>query len=157
TRPGPYGGDFDGRTKFLRDIIAAIRTECPHLMIGVRLSLYDFPPFLPDPARSTPGQLGPGIPEDCTRDYPGCGCHRDNPLEINLTEPIRRLKLLHEHYGVELFNLGAGSPYYNPHMQRPASFPPSDGYPPPEDPLAGCVRPIQAVREVKQQLPAIPV
>ena len=29
----------------------------------------------------------------------------------------------------------AGSPYYNPHVQRPALFPPSDGYLPPEDPL----------------------
>ena len=29
----------------------------------------------------------------------------------------------------------AGSPYYNPHIQRPALFPPSDGYLPPEDPL----------------------
>lgn len=157
TRPGPYGGDFDGRTKFLRDIITAIRTECPNLMVGVRLSLYDFPPFRPDPDQSQPGQLGPGIPEDWSRDYPGFGCRRDNPLEIDLTEPIRLLKLLHEDYGVELFNLSAGSPYYNPHMQRPAIFPPSDGYQPPEDPLVGCVRQIQAVREVKQQLPAIPV
>ena len=31
----------------------------------------------------------------------------------------------------------AGSPYYNPHVQRPALFPPSDGYLPPEDPLRG--------------------
>ena len=29
----------------------------------------------------------------------------------------------------------AGSPYYCPHVQRPALFPPSDGYDPPEDPL----------------------
>ncbi len=39
-RPGPYGGDFEGRTRFIREIIAAIRTECPELAIGVRLSLW---------------------------------------------------------------------------------------------------------------------
>ena len=30
--------------------------------------------------------------------------------------------------------IAAGSPYYNPHIQRPALYPPSDGYAPPEDP-----------------------
>ena len=35
------------------------------------------------------------------------------------------------------------SPYYAPHGQRPAYFPPSDGYQPPEDPLVGVAR-IQA-------------
>ncbi len=54
---------------------------------------------------------------------------------------------------MHLFNLTAGSPYYNPHLQRPAFYPPSDGYQPPEDPLVGCVRQIAAVREVKQALP----
>lgn len=56
-----------------------------------------------------------------------------------------------------MFNLSAGSPYYNPHMQRPAFYPPSDGYQPPEDPLVGCVRQIQAVREVKSSLPDVPL
>jgi len=157
TRSGPYGGDFEGRTKFVRDIISGIRAECPNLMVGVRLSIYDFPPFKPDPARSTPGKLGPGIPEDWSRDYPGFGCRRDNPLEIDLTEPIRLIEHLHGEYGVALFNLSAGSPYYNPHMQRPAFYPPSDGYQPPEDPLVGCVRQIQAVRQIKQRLPGVPV
>ena len=41
---------------------------------------------------------------------------------------------------VKLLNLSAGSPYYNPHIQRPAMFPPSDGYQPPEDPLVGVER-----------------
>jgi NADPH2 dehydrogenase len=157
TRPGPFGGDFEGRTKFIRDIVAAIRSECPNLMIGVRLSIYDFPPFRPDPARSTPGKLGPGIPEDWSPDYPGFGCRRDNPLEIDLSEPIRLIETLHRDQGVALFNLSAGSPYYNPHMQRPAFYPPSDGYQPPEDPLIGCVRQIRAVRQIKQRLPDFPL
>ena len=50
-------------------------------------------------------------------------------------------------------NLTAGSPYYNPHIQRPALYPPWDGYQPPEDPLAGVARQIFAVRELKKEFP----
>jgi 2,4-dienoyl-CoA reductase-like NADH-dependent reductase (Old Yellow Enzyme family) len=157
-RPGPYGGDLTGRSRFVRDIITGIRSECRGLMIGVRLSIFDFPPFRPDPTLGGDGKLGPGIPEEFPPDpYPSFGCRRDNPLKIDLTEPIQLLKSLRDEYGVELFNLTAGSPYYNPHMQRPAYYPPSDGYQPPEDPLIGCVRQIQAVREIKQSLPDVPL
>ena len=47
----------------------------------------------------------------------------------------RELLALLERIGVRWVCITAGSPYYNPHMQRPALFPPSDGYLPPEDPL----------------------
>jgi len=157
TRPGPYGGDFEGRTKFLRDIITGIRAECPQLMIGVRLSLFDSPPFHPEGRETARRKPGAGVPEEWARDYPGFGCRRDNPLEIDLSEPLRLIEWLHLDYGVAVFNLSAGSPYYNPHLQRPAFYPPSDGYQPPEDPLVGCVRQIQAVREVKRKLPHIPM
>ena len=36
----------------------------PGLMIGVRLSAFDHPPFKPDPTRGGDGKLGPGIPEE---------------------------------------------------------------------------------------------
>jgi 2,4-dienoyl-CoA reductase-like NADH-dependent reductase (Old Yellow Enzyme family) len=36
-----------------------------------------------------------------------------------------------------------------PHIQRPALFPPSDGYQPPEDPLVGVARLINAAAELK--------
>ncbi|HID76021.1 MAG TPA: NADH:flavin oxidoreductase [Planctomycetaceae bacterium] len=152
TRPGPYGGSFENRTRFLRETVAGIRAACPGLMIGVRLSLFDFPPFQPDPAQTGGGRFGPGIPHEYPTPYPGFGCRRDNPLEIDLAEPLQLLKTLRDQYGVELFNLTAGSPYYNPHIQRPAYYPPSDGYQPPEDPIVGCLRQIDAVRQIKQQL-----
>ena len=50
-------------------------------------------------------------------------------------------------------NLTAGSPYYNPHVQRPALYPPSDGYQPPEDPLAGVARQMEMTRKLKQHFP----
>lgn len=156
-RPGPYGGDFSGRTRFLREILEGIRAECPGLLIGVRLSAFDFPPFQPDPRYSAPGRPGPGVPQPYPIPYPGFGCRRDAPLEINLDEPIRLLRMLRDEYGVALVNLTAGSPYYNPHIQRPAFYPPSDGYQPPEDPLVGCLRQIEVVRRLKQAVPGLPM
>jgi hypothetical protein len=47
----------------------------------------------------------------------------------------------------------AGSPYDNPHVQRPALFPPSDGYLPPEDPLRGVARQIDATARLKAEFP----
>ena len=158
TRPGPFGGDFEGRTKFMRDIVEGINAECPGLMIGVRLSLFDMPPFKPDPSGSVGGKLGPGIPDDHpAAEYPGFGCNRDNPLEPDLTEPVKLLEMMRDELGIAAVNLSAGSPYYNPHIQRPAYFPPSDGYQPPEDPLVGCARQIDIVGQVKQRVPGLPL
>jgi hypothetical protein len=50
-------------------------------------------------------------------------------------------------------NITAGSPYYNPHIQRPALYPPSDGYLPPEDPLVGVARQMAVTRQLKQRFP----
>jgi 2,4-dienoyl-CoA reductase-like NADH-dependent reductase (Old Yellow Enzyme family) len=72
-----------------------------------------------------------------------------------LSEPIQLIGMLVER-GVKLLNLSCGSPYYNPHIQRPAIFPPSDGYFPPEDPLVGVWRQIQMVRQCKELLPDVP-
>ncbi len=157
TRAGRYGGSLENRTRFLQESVEAIRAECPGLMIGVRLSLFDFPPFRPDPALTGGGKFGPGIPHDYPVPYPGFGCRADNPLEIDLSEPIRLLERMRDQWQVELVNLTAGSPYYNPHIQRPACYPPSDGYQPPEDPLIGCLRQIDAVRRIRQAVPGLPL
>ena len=159
TRPGKYGGDFAGRTRFLREIISGIREKHPQLLIGVRLSVFDRPPYLPDPSQTGGGKFGPGIPADYNSalPYAGFGCSRDNPLEIDLTEPVQLLELMRDEMKVDMVNLSAGSPYYNPHIQRPAYFPPSDGYTPPEDPIVGCVRQIQIVRDLKGRVPGLPI
>jgi NADPH2 dehydrogenase len=74
------------------------------------------------------------------------------PVQPDLTEGFRFLELLRE-LGVPLVNVTAGSPYYNPHIQRPAIYPPSDGYQPPEDPLVGVARQVAATRELKARFP----
>jgi len=75
-----------------------------------------------------------------------------NPTEMDLTETVRLLSLLEE-LEIRLVNLTAGSPYYNPHIQRPALYPPSDGYLPPEDPLIQVAQQLSATRELKQRFP----
>jgi len=155
TRPGPFGGSFENRTRFLREIVEGIRADLPQLEIGVRLSAFDMPPFRPDPNRSDGRKLGPGIPESYETCLPyryGFGVDVDDPLKPNLTEVVRFLRLLRD-LDITLVNLTAGSPYYNPHIQRPAVYPPSDGYQPPEDPLFGVAGQIAVVRELKQQFP----
>jgi len=156
-RPGPFGGSLENRTRFLREIVAGIRAECPGLMIGVRLSVFDVPPYMPDPAKTGGGKFGPGIPHSYQPPYYGFGCDRNDPHRIDLTEPIQLLTMMRDRLRIEMVNLTAGSPYYNPHVQRPAAYPPSDGYQPPEDPLAGCCRQIEACRQVKAAVPGLPL
>lgn len=156
TRAGEYGGDLRGRSKFLRDIIAGVRSECPLLEVGVRVSIFDFPSFHPDPDKAVGRKLGPGIPDGVPlAPYHPFGASESDPLQIDLAEPIEFIRLLNSESRVDWFNITAGSPYYNPHIQRPAFYPPSDGYQPPEDPLAGCVRQITTLRDVKQAVPHV--
>lgn len=159
TRPGKYGGDFDGRTRLMREVIEAVTSACPDLVIGVRLSAFDLVPFRPDENREKPGKLGPGIPDEVDGLIPyryGFGVDPDDPTAYDLSETKRLLDLMSE-VGVSLVNLTAGSPYYNPHIQRPALFPPSDGYQPPEDPLVGVARQINVVKELKAYAPDMPM
>ena len=136
----------------LREIIEGIRAECPGLMIGVRLSAFDHPPFKPDPHAQRAGKLGPGIPEEFAASPPLRLWlrHAIQTIRWRWTWPSRsRSSGCSRELGVRLINISCGSPYYNPHIQRPAIFPPSDGYQPPEDPLVGVARQIDAVRQLK--------
>ncbi|HYF47371.1 MAG TPA: NADH:flavin oxidoreductase, partial [Acidimicrobiales bacterium] len=146
-RPGPYGGDLEGRSRFLRTTIEAIQAELPDLGIGVRLSAFDLVPF-------EAGPEGTGVPvADGARFAFGADA---SGLAVDLTEPLQLLDRL-AGLGVTLICVTAGSPYYNPHVQRPAFFPPSDGYAPPEDPLVGVARLLQAAADIKAARPDLTV
>ena len=156
TRPGRYGGSFANRTRLLREIVAGIRAEGNPIDIGVRLSCFDMVPFRPDPALSKPGKPGPGVPEEYSHCLPyryGFGMKPEAPTELDLTETRQFAQLCGE-LGVKVLNASAGSPYYTPHLQRPAAFPPSDGYQPAGDPLVDVARQMKVAREVKAQAPA---
>ncbi len=151
TREGKFGGDFDGRTRVLRTIIGRVQDEYPDLMVGVRLSVFDMPPF------KTSREVGQPMDYQEVLPYQfGFGVNPDNPLEYDLEEPLRLIAVLRD-AGVVAVNLSCGSPYYNPHIQRPAIFPPIDGYQPPEDPLVGVARQIHAARMCKQAFPDMPM
>ncbi|MEM7284744.1 MAG: NADH:flavin oxidoreductase [Actinomycetota bacterium] len=147
-RTGRYGGDFAGRTRFMRSVIEGIRSRAPDLAIGARISIFDMAPFRP----------GAGGVGETTADgeyryaFGGDG----TGVGIDLAEPSALLSML-EDLGVGLVSATAGSPYYVPHVQRPAYFPPSDGYRPPEDPLVGVARLLAATAELARRHPAIVV
>ena len=148
-RPGRYGGSFENRTRFLREIVCNIQNECPGLRIGVRLSTFDFPPFRPD--ENNVGRMMEY--RDSNGRYPyAFGGDPEHPGQVRLDETIALLEMM-QSIGVELVNFSAGSPYYNPHTTRPAHYPPSDGYLPPEDPLVGVARHIHVDAELKKHAP----
>ena len=147
-RDGRYGGDFVGRTEFLRTVVAGIRDRAPGLAIAVRLSAFDLVPY-------TAGAGGVGVPET-SEPYRYAFGGDGTGLGIDLTETHAFLDLCAE-LGVGLVSVTAGSPYYNPHIQRPAYFPPSDGYQPPEDPLHGVARQLAVTRELTISHPELAI
>jgi 2,4-dienoyl-CoA reductase-like NADH-dependent reductase (Old Yellow Enzyme family) len=149
-RPGRYGGSLENRTRFLRDIVAGIRAEAPALEIAVRVSAFDFRPF-------EPGPDGTGVPMSAAEPYRlAFGADTQRGLTVDLRETDEFFATL-EQLGIELVCTSAGSPYYNPHILRPATFPPSDGYQSPEDPLVGVARQIAATAWLKARHPRLTV
>jgi len=148
-RAGKFGGSFENRTRFLREIVSGIRAEAPGLQVGIRLSAFDFVPF-------KPGEDNIGTPDNnlSTTNYLYAFGGDGTGVGINLSEPNQFLTLL-ESLNIELVNISAGSPYYNPHIQRPALFPPSDAYQPPEDPLVGVARLINTTAQLKAKHPKL--
>jgi 2,4-dienoyl-CoA reductase-like NADH-dependent reductase (Old Yellow Enzyme family) len=146
-RPGRYGGSFENRTRFLREVVGRIRSAAPGLGIGVRLSAFDWIPFVPSAS-------GVGEPVEHSGAYRWAFGGTSDGMGIDLEEPKRFLDLLAS-LGISLVCITAGSPYYVPHIQRPALFPPSDGYLPPEDPLAGVARQIAVTAQLKRHRPEL--
>jgi len=155
SRPGKYGGPFENRTRVLREIVEGVRADNNPIDFCVRLSTFDFVAHRPDPELSKPGKLGPGIPEDFSDCLPykfAFSANPDNPIEPEISETVQFMELCRE-LGVKILNTSAGSPYYTPHIQRPAAYPPSDGYQPAYDPLIDVARQVQVVRDLKRQAP----
>ena len=146
-RNGRYGGSFENRTRFLRELVEGIRAEVPGLDVGVRLSAFDWAPFRPGPD-------GVGEMECIDGEYRYAFGGDGTGMGIDLREPYAFLDLLCG-LNIRLVCITAGSPYYNPHIQRPALFPPSDGYRPPEDPLVGVARQIAVVARLKAHRPEL--
>ena len=155
-RSGRYGGTLENRTRFLFAVVDGIRATVPGLGIGVRLSVIDSVPY-----RKTAD--GPGEPEPATAGYQYVfGVMEESAidralldrslLDRSLNDGRAFLRLLQAR-GIRWVCLTAGSPYYCPHVVRPALFPPTDGYEPPEDPLRGVARQIAVTARLKAEFP----
>jgi NADPH2 dehydrogenase len=156
TRPGPYGGSLQNRTRFLREMVSGIRAHCPGLKIAVRLSALDLIAFKPGAALDGAKGPAPGVPVDYPADAPydyGFGVDPNDPTAFDMTELFALFDIFSD-LNIHLVNVTLGSPYYNPHLVRPAAYPPSDGYASPEDPLVGVMRHLDVVRRIKQARPA---
>ncbi len=143
-RDGKYGGSLQNRLRFLRSIVQGLRAATS-IPIGVRLSVFDWIPFRTD-------KSGAGIPWQDNGKYREAFGGDTSGTGIDVEEVSQLLSELQK-LGIDLICTTAGSPYYNPHIQRPALFPPSDGYLPPEDPLAGVARQINITAKLKSRFP----
>ncbi|MSU79453.1 MAG: NADH:flavin oxidoreductase [Gemmataceae bacterium] len=151
TRPGPYGGSLENRTRLARDIITAIRTEVPGLLIATRINLYDSIPYNK--------RAGDNIGEPCPHTLPvdcAWGTNPHNHLEPDLAEPIAWIGEMIR-LGVSLVNVSMGNPYASPHVIRPFEVPPPDGYHTPEHPLLGVARHFRLTTTIQRAFPQTPI
>jgi 2,4-dienoyl-CoA reductase-like NADH-dependent reductase (Old Yellow Enzyme family) len=151
SRPGPYGGSLENRTRLARDIILAVRMEVPDLIVASRLNVYDGIPYGkgPDHAEGEP----------CPWEAPvlsAWGTSEQDPFQPDLAEPARWIEEM-SRLGVALVNVSMGNPYATPHVIRPFEYPPPDGYETPEHPLVGVARHFRLAGQLQRLFPALPM
>jgi len=135
-RNGKYGGTYENRTRFLKETIEIIRKEILNLIIAVRLNA-----------------------SDVVRSENAWGVKKignENEIEIDLDEPKKLVKELKE-LGLSLLNITAGTPYLNPHINRPYDRPVKGGYNELEHPLHGVQRLFKLSGEIQKAVPDLPV
>ncbi len=128
TREGRYGGSYENRTRLYKDVISAVRSELPGFTVATRLGVHD----------------GIGYP------YGFC----DDPEDASKFAPEEAIRLIGEinRLGVNLINVTMGTPYYNPHVNRPYC---KGGYEPPEHPLVGIARMLDGAALLRREFPEI--
>ena len=124
-----YGGSFENRTRLLRETVTEAIALCPNdFIVTSRLNAYD------------------GFP------YPyGWGVKQDGSLEMDLSEPIRLIRMLAES-GIKLLNITMGNPYVNPHVNRPFA---KGGYEASEHPLEGVARMLEGISQLQKAVPEV--
>lgn len=133
TRPGPYGGSYENRTRFLKNSLSAVRAAAPQeYIVSTRLSLSDCFPY----------PYGFGVVQE------------EGSRECDLTEPLRLIGELKELVGLKVLNTSIASPYVNPHVSRPYD---KGGYVPEEHPLEGVARFIKLTKAVQEKNPDLEI
>ena len=128
-RKGKYGGSYENRTRLFLDSVRAVKAEIGgRAIIGSRFGACDMIP------------------------YPyGFGMKTDGSLTPDYTEPLRLTGELMK-AGVAVIDLTLGSPYFNPHVNRPHNM---GGYIPPEHPLVGVERLLSASKLIHEAYPSL--
>lgn len=165
-RSGDYGGSLENRTRLVRNVVGRIRAELPGLTIVSRMNVYDGIPYVRrDRLASLRPEMPLGATDDPGKGFPaphqlpvhvGFAVDPQDHLKLDLTEPLAVAGWLRD-WGVAAINISMGNPYANPHVVRPAEFPPIDGYDAPEHPLIGVLRHFDATAKIQQALPHLPV
>ena len=135
TRKGKYGGSFENRTRFLRDVIGAVRAATgPDFIIACRFNTFDAHP------------------------YPyGFGEDEKDLWAFDPAEPMALVRMLKDQ-GVGLLCNSAGNPYYiYPQATRPFDLP-TPGTPMPEEhPLESVARLFGFTRMIQKEAGDVPV
>lgn len=127
-RPGQYGGNYENRTRLLKNGIKAAKVwEDENFQVTCRLGIYD------------------------GYEYPwGFGVSEGSGLKPDLKEPIRLVKELYGNCGIQMMNLTMGNPYATTHVTRPFDM---GKYEPEEHPFTGIGHMIAGIGEVKKAVP----
>ncbi len=150
-RAGAYGSSLENRTRLVRCVIERIHAELPGLTIATRMNAYDGIPYRGE------GDEFIGVP--CPHTLPlqtAFGTDPNDHSNEAVAEPLQVAKWLRD-WGVSMINVSLGNPYSNPHVVRPAEFPPIDGYHAPEHPLIGIARHFRIASQIQAAVPDIPV
>ncbi len=133
SRPGPYGGSYENRTRFLKNCCRAAKSAVTRegFFLTSRMNVYD------------------GFP------WPwGFGVNERDGLRPDLTEPVRLIGELKKEFDLPVVNVTMGNPYKNPHVNRPYDH---GNYVPDEHPLEGESRMMAGVSAIQHALPDVPV
>ena len=123
-RTGPNGGSYENRTRIYFRCVEAAREEIAGGILAARVNLYD----------GLAGSWGVG-----------------ENLSLDLEEPLRLVRDL-EKRGVRLLNITMGTPYYNPHVNRPYA---RGGYEQPENPVLGVARLLYGCKRAQEIVPNV--
>ena len=128
-REGKYGGSFENRIRFIINTVGKVKDAVgDNFIVAARLNIYD------------------GIP------YPyGWATDENDITKLKLEEPMKLIEILRNN-GVSLINITMGTPYYNPHVNRPYD---AGGYTPKEGQLEGVARLINGAGVVQKAFPDI--
>ncbi len=128
-REGRYGGTFENRTRLFVESMKAAAVHCSDdFILASRFGSYECLP------------------------YPwGFAADREDYLKIDWDEPDRLYQKMYD-CGVRLVDMTLGSPYINPHVNRPYD---GGGYEPPEEQMTGVGRLIDAAAHMKASVPGI--